>query len=451
MAPTCRTGPAGRAVQRVLIAMVLLMSATIPTLAGDSEPVAWLQYGGPQQDFRAPSGGLATDWPEGGPERIWSRPLGAGYSAILAEGDRLYTMYRVGDMETVVCLDAATGDTVWERSYEHPPHPRHQHGYGAGPNSTPLIDGDLIFTVGVAGRMHALRKEDGGILWSRELWGEGLDGNLLSHGYSSSPVAYKDSVIVPVGGDGAGLVAFNRKDGSVKWKTQGFRNSFSSPRIVEILGEPQVMVFMAEELIGVNPDTGELRWRYPHGNQWEHNITLPIVVDGNTIFLSSPQAGARGLRLSAEGGTIEVEEIWATRRIQFYHGSSVRYGGWVYGSTGVSAVAYMAAINLRTGEIGWRERGFAKANCVGADGKLVILDENGVLALASATPGKLVVHARTQLLDRLAWTAPTIVGTTMYVRDNRRILAVDLGRHTGPRRPITEFAPAAAQLRRAGR
>ena len=130
--------------------------------------------------------------------------------------------------------------------------------------------------------------------------------------------------------------------------------------------------------------------------------------------------------MSPSGGeTIEVEEVWSTRKIQFYHGSSVRNGDWVYGSSGTMGPAFMVAVNIRTGEVGWRERGFAMANCVEADGKLVILDEDGMLSLASATPEKLVVHSKTQLLDKVAWTVPTIVGKTMYVRDRRQILAVD--------------------------
>ena len=93
---------------------------------------------------------------------------------------------------------------------------------------------------------------------------------------------------------------------------------------------------------------------------------------------------------------------------------------------GMTSPAFLTAVNARTGEIAWRERGLAKANCVGADGKLVILDEDGKLVLATATPEKLVVHAETQLFDGLAWTVPTIVGTTLYVRDTERILALDL-------------------------
>ena len=119
--------------------------------------------------------------------------------------------------------------------------------------------------------------------------------------------------------------------------------------------------------------------------------------------------------------------MWHSRRIQLYHASAMVDGDWVYGSSGVTAPAFMAAVNSRTVEIGWRQRGFAKANVVAADGKLVILDEDGVLYLATATPEELVVQARTQLLDRTAWTVPTIVGTILYARNRKQILAVDLG------------------------
>jgi outer membrane protein assembly factor BamB len=272
-----------------------------------------------------------------------------------------------------------------------------------------------------------LNKNDGKVVWSHTLWDGEFEGNHLSHGYSSSPVAYRDKVIVTVGDDDAALVAFDQATGELKWKGMSFKNSFSSPRMMEVVEERQLVVFMAGELIGVDPDNGELRWRYPHANQWGHNITMPEVVGGDTIFLSSPQIGARGLRLTRDVKKIEIEEVWSSRRIQFYHGSSVLIGDWVYGSSGMMTPAFMTAVNARTGEIGWRERGFAKANCVEADGKLLILDEDGVLYLTTPTPEKLTVHSKVKLFDDLAWTVPTIVGKTLYVRNNERIVAIDLG------------------------
>jgi outer membrane protein assembly factor BamB len=416
--------------ERLIVLAALLSLAGIGvalTVQGSVANVtaAWSQWGGPNQDFRAPAAGLASGWPDAGPERLWSRNLGDGYSAILFEEGRLYTMYRSGEMEVVVCLAAETGKTIWEHSYDAPY--RGFRGYGTGPRSTPVISGDLLFTIGASGELKALNKNNGQGLWGHSLWGVDFNGKIHSHGYSSSPVAYNETLIVLVGGENSSLVAFNQTNGSVKWRALSSRNSYSSPRVVKLAGEDQLLVFMAEELIGVDPENGTLRWRYPHANQWGMNISMPTVVGGDTIFLSSPQAGAKGLRLARNGVEFEVEELWSTRRVQFYHGSTIQNGDWVYGSSGVTTPAFMMSVNIQSGEIGWRQRGFAKANCVEADGKLVILDEDGMLYLTTATPEKIEVHAKTQLLNRVAWTVPTIVGTKMYVRDNKQIIAVELG------------------------
>lgn len=394
------------------------------TGADDGGRPSWLQWGGPDRNFRAPAGELATSWPEDGPKRLWSRPLGEGHSAVLFEDGRLYTMYRSGEDEVVLCLDAATGETLWEHAYTVEYQGLEQ--YGTGPRSTPLLVGNRLFAVGVMGHMNALDKSSGEILWSRDLWGEDFGGNRLGHGYASSPLAYGDTVIVPVGGAGAAIVAFDQSNGEVRWQAHSFRNSYSSPGLYTIAGEEQVVVFMAEELIGVDPATGALRWSWPHANQWGHNITMPAV-DGDIIFFSSPQAGARGLRLIPSDQGFEVEQLWSSRRLQFYHAATVQHGNWVYGSTGTTSPAFMTAVDIRTGEVGWKQRGFAKANCVEADGRLVILDENGVFYLAEATPEELIVKSQAKLLDRYAWSVPTIVGQTMYVRDQGQILAVDLG------------------------
>ncbi len=397
-----------------------------PTAKPSAAPslASWPQWGGPNRDFRAPAQELASAWPADGPKNLWRRELGRGYSAILYQNGRLYTMYREGEEEIIVSLDAASGETVWEHRYVQIS--RTGLPYGDGPSSTPLLTGDRLFTVGIAGTLHALKAEDGEVLWSRELWDADLNGNVLSHGYSSSPVAHQGKVIVPVGGREAGLVAFAQKDGAVEWKALDLRNSYSSPIVADVAGERQLVAFMAEELVGADPEDGTLLWRYPHANEWRHNVALPEIV-GDTIFISSPQAGAKGLRLVRDGEAIRVEEVWSTRRVQLYHVSSVRVGDWVYGSTGTTSPAFMTAVDTRTGEIGWRKRGFGLANCVEADGKLVILDEDGVLYLTTATPDDLVVHAETQLLDRKAWTVPTIVGKMLYARDQREIVAVDLG------------------------
>jgi len=387
----------------------------------------WRQWGGPNQDFKVDSKGLAQSWPESGPKQIWKRELGDGYSGILAEGDRLYTMYRGDNKEIVICLDGKTGKTIWEHKYDSTPSSIHVHEFGDGPRSTPLIVGDRIYTIGVAGVMHCLGKEDGRVYWSHDLWKE-FEGNILNHGYSSSPILYKDTVIVLVGGKGASVVALNKDDGKIIWKNQDFENSYSTPKVVKIDGEDQLITFMAEEIVGLNPTNGELKWRHEHKNQWKQNVCMPIWhPESRILFLSSTEAGAKGLKLAKDGDKTKVEEAWSTRKAQFYHVTSVNVGDYVYGTIGAMAPAFFAAINLKTGELAWRERGFSKATFLHADGRFIILDEDGQLALATATPEGLKVHSKTNILEKVTWTVPTLVGKNLYVRDKKNILALDLG------------------------
>lgn len=389
----------------------------------------WTQWGGPTQDFRVDTKGLAAKWPDAGPKELWKRELGDGYSAILADGGKLYTQYRGDGKEAVIALDAKTGKTLWEHKYDSGPADGHVHEFGDGPRSTPLIVKDRIYTIGVSGTMNCLSKEDGKPYWTQELWkDEQFGGNKLNHGYSSSPVAYKDTVIALVGGKGSSIVAFNQTDGKVVWKGQDFANSYSTPKLINLDGEDQMVTFMADEIIGFNPANGELKWRVAHGNQWKQNVCMPVWhAASKTLVLSSTDAGAKGLRLTKKGDKTEVEEAWASRKIQFYHVTAIGVDDFVYGTTGAQAPAFFAALNAKTGEVAWRERGFAKATCLYADGKFIVLDEDGQLALATMNPKGMTVDSKTKILEKVTWTVPTLAGKSLFVRDKKNIVALDLG------------------------
>jgi outer membrane protein assembly factor BamB len=196
----------------------------------------WPQWGGPRRDFTAPVTGLAGKWPEGGPRQLWRRTLGEGYSAIVAESNRLYTMYRRGDDEIAVALDAATGKTIWEYSYAAPFTKAYDMSNGPGPHATPLVVGDLVFTSGATSKLHALNKRTGRVVWSHDLIQE-FNGTIRPNGYSCSPLAYKDLILMQVGGAGSALVALRQSDGTVVWRKGDFKNSTSSPIIINVDGE----------------------------------------------------------------------------------------------------------------------------------------------------------------------------------------------------------------------
>jgi outer membrane protein assembly factor BamB len=385
----------------------------------------WTQYGGPGQDFKVADAGLAEKWPADGPRKIWTRKLGSGYSAILANDGCLYTMYRSGAKEIAISLDADTGETLWEYGYVSRLPEGHHAEYGEGPNATPLWSEGRLYTVGVAGILHCLEATTGEPLWSHDLLGE-FGGNVLELGYSSSPIEYRGTVIVLVGGKDQSIVAFDKKDGRVVWKNLSFENSYSTPRILRICGEDQLVTFMATEVVGVDPGSGALIWQYPIRNEYKQNITMPTLLDDDLLLISTWKAGSRGLRL-VKGEPWRVEEFWSTRKVQSFYESSVRIGDHVYGSSGPSAAHLMCAIKARTGRIAWRVRGFASANVVAVGDRMIILEEDGHLALATPRPDGLTVHSKVRVMQAPSRTVPTIVGKTMFVRDFHNITALDLG------------------------
>ena len=386
----------------------------------------WLQWGGPNRDFTAPSKGLASSWPATGPKQLWTRPLGAGHSAVLASGNNLYTMYSQGDQEYVIALAAGTGKTVWEHKYAAPPDGLDLE-YGAGPHSTPLIVGDLIFTVGATGRLFALNKDNGKVAWEHDLWKE-YGGTKMGRGYSCSPVAYKNTIILTLGGKEQTLVAFNQKDGSVAWKNQTLDLSPSSPLLINVDGQDQLLMFLGKVVAGLDPNNGNLLWSHPHVTEWGLNITMPIWGKDNLLFISSAYSGgSRVLKLAQKEGKTSVQELWFQNRFRVHHGTAIRIGDYVYGSSGDFGPAFFGAISMKTGEVLYQDRRFPKTNFLLADGKLIMLDEDGNLALATATPEGLKVISKASIMKNLAWTVPTLAGTKLYLRDRRTIAAFDLG------------------------
>ena len=402
--------------------VIIIVLALCIQAFGQSE---WPQWGGPQRNFVTNSKGLAAKWPAEGPKKLWTRPLGAGHSSILVDRNILYTMYSSGDEEVVIALAADTGKTIWEHKY---PAPTAGMNYkeGLGPHATPLIVGNRLFSVGALGKLHALDKQTGKAIWSHDLWTE-YNGRKMDRGYACSPLAYKNTIILTLGGPGQTFVAFNQQDGSVAWKNQTLDMSPTSPILINVDGEDQLVAFMGKQIVGVNPNNGELLWSHGHVTDWGLNISNPIWGTDNLLFVSSAYSGgSRVLKLMRKDGKTSVEELWFDRRFRLHHSTAIRIGDYVYGSSGDFGPAPFTAINVKTGEIAFHDRAFQKANLLYVDGKLIILDEDGTLALATVSPTGLNVISKIALMQNLAWTVPTLVGTKLYLRDRRTITAVDL-------------------------
>lgn len=383
---------------------------------------AWPQFGGPSRNFKPDATGLAAKWPPGGPRQVWSRALGEGHSSIVGDGKTLYTMYRPAGLtslvrrsqeEVVVALNPANGETYWEHRIEGPTSGLNFE-YGAGPHSTPLIAGSRLFAASSTGRLMALDRRSGREIWAKELIKEigGTRGTRVDRGYACSPIAYRDTVIMMVGERGHAVMAFDQADGRVAWQAQDFTNSPSSPVLITVDGQDQLVVFMADQIAGLDPSSGSLLWRHPHSTSYGLNISMPVWADGNILFLSSAyNGGSRALKLSQKAGKTTVTELWHTNRMRVHFDSVI--GNRVYGSSGDFGPAFINAVELETGNVLWQDRSFSRAQLLYADGKLIVLDEEGTLGLATIGPHGLNVLARAELMTEKAWTAPTLIGTRL--------------------------------------
>ena len=416
---------------------ILLAQAS---LAQQSTP-SWPQWGGPTRDFHSPSTGLADTWPATGPPVLWSRPLGTGHSAIVFDDGRLFTLYRVGngrgklgpwkDEESVVAMDAKTGTTIWEHTY--PARSGFEDfSFGPGPHGTPLVAGDRVFAIGTTQQMFALDKRTGKVLWSHDLIKEFKSPELLIRpvvkvGYGCSPIAWRDLIICSVGGPGQSVMAFRQSDGAVVWKSGDFLTGAAAPILITLGGRQQLVFLGGGAVTGMDPGTGAILWSHPHDPGNDLNCVTPIFGVDNVLFVSSAyQAGSRAIQLTDVNGVTETKELWFTNRVRFMFLSAIRVGDFIYGTTGDFGPAFLTALNIKTGESAWQSRGFQRASLLYADGKAIVMNEDGDLAIARLTPTGAEILGRTKVFDTVTWTAPTLVGTTLFARDREKVVALDL-------------------------
>jgi outer membrane protein assembly factor BamB len=405
-----------------------LAIALLALVLAESSDTPWPQWGGPSRNFVVGARDFASSWPADGPRRLWQRPLGAGFSAIVTDGQTLYTMYRDGGADAVIALDAATGQTKWETKYEAPFVETCSERLGPVPRAAPLIAGDRLITISAGGLMSSFNRQTGERQWSLDLLGTKPE-TVRACGYSASPLAFEDTIITTAGGRGRGVVAVSASSGTIAWQSQDFENGYSSPLLIDLDGQPEVVVFTYGEVSGLNPKTGALEWTYAHPSDQGVNVATPIWGDDHLLFLSSAyNGGSRVLRLARREGKVAVDEVWANRRVRIHFGNAVRVGSRVYASNGDFGSAPFAAIDVTSGETLWRDRQVTRSTLVAAGDKLLILDEDGVLALATPTDSGLTVHAKATVLGGRAWTVPTLSGTTLYLRDNKQVVALALGR-----------------------
>jgi outer membrane protein assembly factor BamB len=379
----------------------------------------WPQWRGPNRDGVSRETGLLTSWPEKGPKQLWEGKAGAGYSSLSVAAGRAYCLLQDGQDEVVVCWNAETGQQLWRFPYPCD----YRNGQGNGPRSTPTIDGDRIYTVGATGILHCLKTSDGAKIWRHDLSQE-FSAPIPTWGVSFSPLIEGDLVLTNPGGpNGSSIVACNKLSGDVVWKSLDDPPAYSSPVAATIHGKRQLLFFTASGLVSVTPEDGALLWRYPWDTRFAANIATPIVVTHYVFISSDYDKGCALLDVSTSAdGTWQARPVYEHNRMRNHFSTSVYYQEHLYGFDDATLVC----MNFRTGKILWKQKDFKKGSLLIADGKLIILGESGTLALAEATPTAYVKISSFQFSRGKCWTVPVLANGRLYVRDEEKIVCLDL-------------------------
>jgi len=362
----------------------------------------WPRWRGPEGTGISAETGWDPQAVASGADVVWKAQVGSGYSAVSVAGGRLYTMGNNGREDTVYCLDAGSGKTVWTYSY-----PCGTGGY-PGPRATPTVDGDRLYTLSREGHLHCLDARNGKLVWQRHLVRD-FRAQPPTWGFASSAVVSGDLVVVNACMSG---VALDKTTGREVWVSRAGRGSYAAAVIYDDAGTRYAAIFGARALYGVELETGRVSWSFDWYTDNDVHAADPIVV-GNRIFISSGYD--TGCALLELGGR-KPKLLWQSRIMRNHFSSSLYLDGYVYGSDGQAGGGYLRCIDFDTGREMWSFRS-GMVSLISAAGKLIVLQERGELFVLEATPRGIEEHSRARVLSNIVWTPPVLANGLLYCRN----------------------------------
>jgi outer membrane protein assembly factor BamB len=408
-------------------------------LAGAAAADDWPQWQGPDRNNVSKETGLLKTWPKGGPKLLWTfSQAGMGYSAPAVVGDRLYAMGASDDKNYLFAVDVKTGKKVWASALN--PLSEGQEERGNGPRGTPTVDGDRIYAITADGTLVCAKTADGAKVWSKD-FGKDLSGakQNLKWGYSESPLVDGDQVVCTPGGRLGTVAAFDKKTGTVRWRSEGLRDEagFSSLVPAEFGGVRQYVVMTPENVAGVAARDGRVLWRFAR-RSIVATIPTPVVFDDHVYVTSGYGFGCALLKISKDGDKFRADEVYANKNMTNHHGGVVLLDGHIYGYHDMAGG--WECQDVKTGEIVWRERNkLGKGSLTYADGRLYCYTESGgTAALVEATTagwkedGRFKLPRQSKLprpelnATNNVWTHPVVANGRLYLRDQDLIFCFDV-------------------------
>lgn len=394
----------------------------------------WPQFRGPNRDGISSDTGLLKSWPSSGPSLAWKTSgLGRSFSSVSVSGGRIFTMGKIGDAEHIIALDVNGGRKLWST-----PIGRGQGNGGGmpGPRSTPTVDGDFVYGIGIDGDVACVEAGTGNLVWKKS-FEDDFGGRMMGQmnwGFSESPLIDGDKLICTPGGDRATVVALNKKSGQTIWSAAGGRANgagYASPVVAEVGGVRQYLTLVGAGLISVGARDGKVLWTYTRIANSTANCPTPVVINDLVFCSTGYDTGAALLKISGRGGAATVDEQYFLRARDFqnHHGGFVVVDGHVFGGSGNNN-GLPTCLDLRSGKAAWgpaRGPGSGSASVCYADGHVYFRYEGGDVALIEATPSRLNVKSTFRPpVSTPSWSHPAVTGGKLYLRDQDQLLCYDV-------------------------
>ncbi len=397
-----------------------ILMAAVVAMTGAALAEEWPKWLGPRGDNISRQAGLLTEWPADGPKELWSKPVGDGYASAIGHDGRVYLFHMVDKKEVLTAWKADTGEQVWSQTFDG----GYSGGY-PGTRATPTIEGAFIYTSGGAGDVICRNLADGEQVWHTGVLKE-TGNRSYKWGLSSAPTIVGDRIVVQAGLRGPAVVALNKADGKIVWKSEAQNGSYATVVAVDVGGKTQLVAPGERFVFGIDPDNGKTLWQEAWYTKHGISPTTPIYRDGHLFISSGYNHGCMMLKLSADG----AEKLWEKKLPDSKFPAAVLDGDAVYIVS--EKVGSVMCIEWPTGKVLWKcedpkvRLGFG-GSIVRFGEHLVAMSDRGTLSLLKATPEKVELVSQTDLFrGRNLWASPLLYRGRLYARGDDKLVCLDI-------------------------
>ncbi|QOV89459.1 PQQ-binding-like beta-propeller repeat protein [Humisphaera borealis] len=381
----------------------------------------WPAWRGPRGDGISREA-VGDAWPTEGLKRLWTADVGLGFSSPIAVGDRLYLFSLNKGKDNLSCFNAQTGELVWTdesdagwtKDYE-------------GTRATPAVVGDRIYTYGGLGEVACRDIRSGKPVWKKNALAA-VGGETPQWGTASSPLIYDGKVIVQAGGGASIAVALSVETGELAWKSQATGSgSYAHPMVVDVDGTKQLVVFAADAVLGMNPQTGATIWREAWNTSYGVNSTTPVYRDRHLYVSSAYGMGGMMLKLSPAA----AQKLWAKKDIKSKFQGLILDGDTLIGNSDPGS---LIAIAWPDGGRRWKaddsalNPGMGGSIVKAAGDKMIVMSEEGKLSLTRVSPTGIQLLSQFQAFDdvRQVWSTPLLYAGRLYAKGPKELVCFEL-------------------------